>query len=154
MCSDRPAMLVVIFSRTGQGPIWVRRAPLSAAPRKREVTAGKRRKSGTRPARSLSLKESLKMPIDRPDHENLPESSWHIDKTVNLTVAFGFFAAITSGIWFAATSSARLDLLEKQMAVYAPLGDRITRLESKMDTINAVMFDIKSMLRVGPQERK
>jgi len=87
-------------------------------------------------------------------YQNAAQSTWHVDRTINLATAVGFVGAIASGIWFAAGMTARIETLEKQMQIAAPLSERIIRLEIKMDGVGSTLQEIKAIVRTPMNERR
>lgn len=80
--------------------------------------------------------------------------SWHLDKRVPIAFIVSFAIQTALGIWWAATFSAttnqRLVALEERQAMAAPQGDRLTRVEVKLETAIDGILEIKGLLR---QER-
>ncbi len=83
------------------------------------------------------------MDVHRPED---PGARWHVDLTINIPVMIGFLTAFSSFVWFAANSSARIDSLEKQMALYGPIHERLIRVEYQVKAIDGTVLDIKAIL--------
>lgn len=86
--------------------------------------------------------------------EGESQGRWHFDRTVNLTVLFGFLTATASGIWFASAITLRVAELEHKAEMAAPQVERIIRLESKTDSIKETVTEIKNLLRVPQDQRR
>lgn len=72
---------------------------------------------------------------------------WHLDKKVPLALIVTIIAQTMAIVWWAATASARLDQLERQVNTAAPQVERIIRLETKMDGIAEAISDLKNLVR-------
>lgn len=71
---------------------------------------------------------------------------WHLDRKVPLammlTIAFqtGFF------IWWAAQLSERVNTLERGATLYQPQGDRLTRMEVKIEGVERIMLRLERLI--------
>ena len=75
------------------------------------------------------------------------DRQWHLDKKVPLALIVTIIAQTMAIVWWAATASARLDQLERQVNTAAPQVERIIRLETKMDGIAEAISDLKNLVR-------
>lgn len=93
--------------------------------------------------------------------EMTEQDKWHFDRTINISVMIGFLATAGSGIWFAAIQTARTDQLEKDRAAdraridtiehdRALQGDRLIRLETKVDNVDKTLSEVKGLLTPPP----
>lgn len=83
------------------------------------------------------------------------DAKWHVDRKVPvaLIVTFLLMFASQSGtalIW-ASKMDSRVEALEKQTASAAPMPDRMTRVEVKLESVQAGITEIKDILRVKPR---
>lgn len=71
---------------------------------------------------------------------------WHLDKRVPL----GFLLAIglqsLAAAWWASGMDKRVEVLERTQALAGPQGDRIVRLETKVDVLGERVVEIKNLL--------
>ena len=74
------------------------------------------------------------------------QNTWHVDRSVNIAVVAGFVGSIASGIWFAATTNARIGELERMQQIAAPQADRLTRVETKLDAIHESLAEIRALI--------
>lgn len=86
------------------------------------------------------------------------DRAWHLDKRfpvaliVTLVVTFGSQTWVAS--WWASKTDSRIEYLENQIKLQVPQstsqGDRLTRLEVKLETALDNLGEIKSILRREP----
>lgn len=72
---------------------------------------------------------------------------WMIEKKIPLPMLLAIGLQTSAFVWWAATTSARVDQLEKGAVTAAPQAERLVRLETKFDMLAATMVEIKEMLR-------
>jgi flagellar basal body-associated protein FliL len=95
--------------------------------------------------------------LDTGDDEYEPskrEKHWHVSKSVPVAfiITMIVFTLGQTGIaaWFASQMSARVDVLEKAQAILTstttPQGERLTRVEEKLEGVKSGITDIKSIL--------
>jgi hypothetical protein len=66
-------------------------------------------------------------------------SDWHLDRKVPLALILAF--SLTIGVqtrtivWWASGLTSRVEQLDKQAAASAPQGDRLTRVEVRLDNV-------------------
>ena len=72
---------------------------------------------------------------------------WHLDKRIPLALIMTILLQTAGGVWWAATLTERVTIMERTMAYNAPQSDRLTRVEVKIDTINDSLVEIKASLR-------
>jgi hypothetical protein len=82
------------------------------------------------------------------------EYRWHLDRKVPLALIVAIAAQTSAVSWWAATLSARVDLLERQVVAIGPQAERIIRLESKVDGIASGLWEIKSLIDRRPDSRR
>lgn len=85
-----------------------------------------------------------------PVKETLPpmieDSHWHIDKKVPVALLLGLGVQALGAFWWAASTSARVDQLERQVAAAAPQAERLIRVEEKLGGVQASLAEIKAAL--------
>jgi hypothetical protein len=74
------------------------------------------------------------------------EGQWHLDKKVPLALIITIISQTVVVAWGASNLWTRVTELESQAQVAAPQFERIIRLESKVDAIQASLADIKAMI--------
>lgn len=78
------------------------------------------------------------------------EKHWHVDRRVPLsvimTLILTFIGQTTTIVWFFAGLDKRVDILEKAQITAAPHADRLTRVEVKLESVQAGITEIKSLL--------
>lgn len=75
------------------------------------------------------------------------EGHWHLDKKVPLALLFAIIGQTAcAAVWVGMTSE-RLTHLEHTVLAAAAQGDRLTRVEVKVDTIVDAVADIKLNMR-------
>jgi cell division protein FtsB len=82
------------------------------------------------------------------------EKHWHVSKSVPvafiITMIVFMLGQTGTAAWFASQMSARVDVLEKAQAILTstttPQGERLTRVEEKLEGVKSGITDIKSIL--------
>lgn len=93
------------------------------------------------------------------DDEKASEMSgnarWSIDRHIPVATIISLFlfilgqTAVLSYGW--ASMNSRIDVLERQATLSAPLSERLVRLETKFDGVVDGLTEIKSILRQAPR---
>lgn len=80
------------------------------------------------------------------------DEKWHVDKKVPVAMMVTLFLMFTgqsaTALWWASKMDSRVEALEKQSASAAPMPDRMTRVEVKLESVQAGITEIKDILRV------
>lgn len=90
------------------------------------------------------------------------DSQWHWDRKVPIalivTLVVLFAGQTWTAAWWASKTDARIETLEKQNAASGPQaatqGDRLTRVETKLEAVQDGIGEIKSILRKEPLPRR
>lgn len=90
------------------------------------------------------------------------DRQWHVDRKVPValivTMATFFAGQTGTALWWASKTDARIESLEKASAVTGPQaatqGDRLTRVEVKVDNLISATTEIKDILRRDPPARR
>lgn len=82
------------------------------------------------------------------------DAKWHVDRKVPVALIVTIFLMFagqtgTALVW-ASKMDSRVEHLEKQSTMSAPQGDRLTRVEVKLETALDNLAEIKSILRKEP----
>ena len=72
---------------------------------------------------------------------------WHLDKKVPVAIIATLFAQIVLGAMWIGSTSNRMENMERSLLGSQPQGDRLTRVEVKVDTIVESVAEIKANLR-------
>jgi hypothetical protein len=86
------------------------------------------------------------------------DRKWHLDRRVPLALILTIIGQTSIGVWWAATTNERVSTLERaslESAKTTPVqADRLTRVESKMESVQRdlteIKSDVKSLLRSSP----
>lgn len=94
-----------------------------------------------------------------PEHEEQQmmqaDRAWRIDKHIPLAPLIGGFMAILAQtvtiVWWGASINYRVDALEKQYVVLAPLAGTLIEVKTTLDNLKDDVKDIKATLRQSSQ---
>lgn len=75
------------------------------------------------------------------------ESNWHLDKKVPIAMIGTIILQTIGIVWFAASLFYRVEALERQQLASSPQGDRITRMEVKVENIERGVTRIENVLQ-------
>lgn len=86
------------------------------------------------------------------------DERWHIDRKLPvaliITLVLTFSGQTFAAIWWASKTDSRIEVLERATTAAAPTtaaqGDRLTRVEVKVDNLIDGIGEIKSILRKEP----
>jgi hypothetical protein len=79
--------------------------------------------------------------------EQNPDARWHLDKKVPVALIVTIALQTGGFVWWAASLGERVNTLEREARAAAPQGERIVRLETRMETILEGISEIKRLLR-------
>lgn len=79
--------------------------------------------------------------------EEEADSAWHLDKRIPIALIFAIAMQTSGIIWWGATTSERLNALERKVEFAAPQGDRLTRVEVNIEAIKDSLTEIKAVIR-------
>lgn len=86
------------------------------------------------------------------DEDSFPDQ-WHINRGIPVVWLIGSlfigFAQFGGLIWYASQFSTRVDVVERTVALMAPQGERLTRLEEKVVAVQATANRIEALLTTG-----
>lgn len=74
------------------------------------------------------------------------ENSWHLDKRVPIALIITLFIQTAGMIWWAATLNQRVVYLEMQVSTQAGQDTRLTKLETRMESIIDALIRIEKKL--------
>jgi len=81
------------------------------------------------------------------EEEAQAEREWHLDKKVPIALIFTIVLQTVTVVWWAATTSQRLDQVERRQEASASQAERIIRLEEKIGVVQQGIGEIKTMIR-------
>lgn len=71
---------------------------------------------------------------------------WHLDRRVPLALILTLAVQAVAFIWWAASLSERVNVLERAVVLYAPQSDRITRMEERLINIGTSIQRIERLI--------
>jgi hypothetical protein len=78
------------------------------------------------------------------------ESHWHLNRGIPVVWLIGSIliglAQFGGLVWYASAFNTRVDVVEKTVALIAPQGERLTRLEEKVGALQATANRIETIL--------
>jgi hypothetical protein len=75
------------------------------------------------------------------------DKHWTVDRRVPLALIVAMAIQTAGAVWWASNVSERVNNLEKRAEVTAPQGDRLTRVEVKIESIQEGITEIKRLIR-------
>jgi hypothetical protein len=84
----------------------------------------------------------------------LPDNAWHLDKKVPIALILAILMQTGGMVWWAASASERINALERRAEMTAPQGDRLTRVETRLEAVQDGISEIKFLLRKETQPQK
>lgn len=83
------------------------------------------------------------------------DKHWHVDRRVPLalivTILGGIAAQTIAGVWWASSMEGRVSVIERdrerERVTLAPQGERITRIEVKIENVENVVRRIEDILK-------
>lgn len=99
----------------------------------------------------------MKLDPDEPLENGNPK--WHVNRGVPVVFIASLFVMVVTQValaaWFISSMVARIDVIERaqlQMQLQMPpLGERLTRVEEKMVSLQTIAADIKAILQSRPR---
>lgn len=79
------------------------------------------------------------------------DRNWHLDKRVPIALIFTIVVQTVTISWWAASTSVRLDAVERKMEAAAPQAERVIRLDEKVGVIQQSVNEIKAILAGRPR---
>ena len=99
--------------------------------------------------------------VEIDDLEDIDLTRWKVDRHIPVALLIALFAQTGGAIWWAASTSGRVDVLERQAVANASavvatatssatLSERMVKLETKFDGVAESLTEIKNILRQVP----
>lgn len=89
-------------------------------------------------------------PIDDPDDEDDDDRHWHVTRSIPVAfiVSMLLFTIVqtATAAWFASAMNFRVEAIEKAQIQMSPQGERLTRVEEKLEGVKSGITDIKAIL--------
>lgn len=82
--------------------------------------------------------------------DEIPDNKWHLDRRVPLALIFSIVVQTVVLVSWLATLGERVNGLERDRAATAPQADRLTRVEVKIESIQATTERIERLIRREP----
>ena len=87
------------------------------------------------------------------DNGNGRAEHWHVNRGIpvvwlvsSLLIGLAQFGGL---VWYASQFNTRVDIVEKTVALIAPQGERLTRLEEKLVAVQGTTNRIEALLTTG-----
>lgn len=80
-------------------------------------------------------------------HDDPASTSWHLDRRIPIALIVSIALQTGLGIWWAADLSARVGQVERQQAASAPQGDRLTRVETRLEAVQEGIARIERLIQ-------
>jgi hypothetical protein len=75
------------------------------------------------------------------------DGEWHLDKRVPIALMLSLALHAGATLWWASQLTERVGALERQQISAAPQGDRLTRVEVKLENVQSGIDEIKRLVR-------
>lgn len=79
------------------------------------------------------------------------DANWKLKKEISIPAAIGLAVQTGAVIWFMATMNADVQQVRKQVDTYQPQTEKIIRLETRVESIQEGIAEIKTLLRAQPK---
>jgi hypothetical protein len=88
-------------------------------------------------------------------NRNDDDRQWHVDKKVPIalivTICVAFGSQTIAGVWWASSTSTRLEQTERELALLKPqtgtTAEKVIRIETKIEAIGESITEIKNLIR-------
>ena len=78
------------------------------------------------------------------------QERWHLDKRVPIALIITIGLQTGAFVWWASDINARVNTLERRAEITAPQAERLVRVETKVESIDAGIAEIKRLIRREP----
>jgi hypothetical protein len=75
------------------------------------------------------------------------DGNWHLDKRVPIALILTVLVQTGGILWWAASLSERVNVLERHQANTMPQGDRLTKVEVRLEGVQTGIDEIKRLIR-------
>lgn len=87
---------------------------------------------------------------DRQVEQREYDRSWHMDRRVPIALILAILGQTGAFGWWASSLNERVNVLERTSSLTAPQGDRLTRVEVKIEGIQTGIDRIERLIRRDP----
>ena len=81
---------------------------------------------------------------------NREDGNWHLDRKVPIALILAILLQTIGIGWWGASTNARLNALEEKATLASSQPERLARVETKLETVQDGIVEIKSILRKEP----
>ena len=74
------------------------------------------------------------------------DSAWHLDKKVPIALIASILIQTAGIVWWGATTSERVNALERKADAVAPQAERLARVETRLEAVQLGISEIKAIL--------
>lgn len=85
--------------------------------------------------------------------DDVATEHWTVDKKIPLALIFAILLQTIAGVWWAATTTARLSVVESSTLKAQDLTERVIRLEVGQQTQTELLKDIRDELKTNANKR-
>lgn len=89
-------------------------------------------------------------PVEEDTLEVVDEKQWHVSRGIPVAFIVSMLlftvAQTATAAWFASAMNFRVEAIEKAQLQMSPQGERLTRVEEKLEGVKAGITDIKALL--------
>jgi hypothetical protein len=82
------------------------------------------------------------------------DAAWHLDKKIPIAIIVALALQTGGAFWWAGKADERLTAVERKVDLAAPQGDRLTRVETRLESVQDGIGEIKAILRKEPSPTK
>ena len=81
------------------------------------------------------------------DMQNEKQTHWQVDRRIPIALLLGLVLQSFAIAWWASDVTARVTMLERTSIATAPQGDRLTRVEVRIEAVQGDVTEIKSDIK-------
>jgi hypothetical protein len=75
------------------------------------------------------------------------DARWHLDKRIPIALIVALAGQSVGAVWWARGIDSRVENLEQQAKINAPQGDRLARVEVKLEVVQEGISEIKRLIQ-------
>lgn len=88
--------------------------------------------------------------MTRRKNNPLEDNHWHLDRRVPIALIVTILIQTGTVVWWGASTNARINALEEKATLASTQPERLARVETKLETVQDGIVEIKSILRKEP----
>lgn len=85
--------------------------------------------------------------MTRKQKGNGEDGAWHLDKRVPIAMILAILVQTGGIVWWGATTSERLNALERNVAAASTQPERLAKVEGRLESVQEGIRDIQAILR-------